>query len=372
MDGPGPHESNDLAMPTSPTVRLHVGFGTALLIVLAVGAALLLINAAGAASQPLGWALACATVALLVQPVINWLAQHMRRGFAVLLTLLGLLVLLAGAWIGVATTVADNVNTLSDLAPEAAAELEAEHEIAREFRLEERVTAFVTELEQDLGQTAQLRRSTSTASTYVVTGVLTIFFIIWGERLAAGAVQQVRDERRRRTVETVAATALRNWRAYTLRALGETIAVTLTFWLALSLLDVPAPFVLALIIGVFAVVPFVGIVLGAIPALLFAATESLTTSVAVAGIVAIAVVIERFAVRGRVRASGVYVGPALPLIVGLVGFELYGPGGSIYGVLLLILGISIADQVALQRDDPTSVDLADDMPESNAGTKSPT
>lgn len=342
----------------SEPVRLHVGLGTALLVVLAVGASLLLINVAGAASQPLGWALACAIVAMLVQPVITRLERHMRRGLAVLLTLLGLAALLAGAWVGVAASVADNVGTIRDLAPEAAAELEAENELAREFRLEERVAAFVDELDEDLGQSAQLRRSTSTASTYVVTGVLTVFFVVWGGRIASGALAQIRDEHRRRRIEAVALGALRNWRSYTLHAIAEVVLLTVGFWLGLYLLDIPAPFVLGLFIGVFAVVPYIGILIGAIPALLFAAADGVGTGLAVAALVVAAMVVEVVAARRRVRASGVYVGPALPIIVGLLGFELYGPGGSIYGVLLLVLGIAIVDEVAAQSDDPTSAELA--------------
>lgn len=351
-------DSTEATQPES--VRLHVGFVTALLIILAVGTAVLLISVAAAASQPLGWALACATVALLVQPVIDGLGRHMRRGLAVLVTLLGLTVLLAGAWIGVATTVADNVDTLRDRAPEAAAELEEENQFAREFRLEERVTAFVDELDEDLGQTAQLRRSTSTASTYVVTGVLTVFFMVWGRRLAAGAFDQIRDERRRASTRRIASRAVRNWRVYSLRAIAEAIVVTVTFWLCLYLLDIPAPFVLGLIVGAFAVVPYVGILIGSIPALLFAAADGVVTGLAVLALVVAALAIELVAVRRRVEASDVYVGPALPLIVGLLGFELYGPGGAIYGVLLLVLGIAVVDQVAARRDDPTSAELAAD------------
>ena len=352
----------DEAADPSRTARLDIGFTTALLVVLAVGAAILLINVFSAASQPLGWALACATVALLVQPVIGWLSRYMKRGFAVVITLFGIAVLLAGAWIGVANTVADNIATLRDQAPQAAAELEQDSGVARDFDLEARVTAFVEELDDELGGTAQLRRSTSTASTYVVTGVLTVFFIAYGDRLAAGALRQIRNDDRRATTQHVANRAVHRWRSYSLRAIAEAITVTVTAWLALYLIDVPAPFVLGLVLGGFAVIPYVGILIGGIPTLLFAAADGTASVLAVIVLVAALEVTHILAVRRRVNASGVYLGPALPLIVGLLGFQLYGLGGVIYGVLLLILAIAIADELATRRHEPTSAQLAAGTP----------
>ena len=54
---------------------------------------------------------------------------------------------------------------------------------------------------------------------------------------------------------------------------------------------------------------------------------------------------EIFVVRRRIDGVTLCVGPALPLIVALVGWDLYGLGGAIYGVMLLILALAIADAV---------------------------
>ena len=104
-------------------------------------------------------------MALLVQPVIGWLGRYMTRGLAVLVTLFALAALLAGAWIGVANTVADNVETVRDQAPQVAAELEQDSELARDLALEERVTAFVDELDDELvARQATFARLTSSVS----------------------------------------------------------------------------------------------------------------------------------------------------------------------------------------------------------------
>lgn len=47
-----------------------------------------------------------------------------------------------------------------------------------------------------------------------------------------------------------------------------------------------------------------------------------------------------------VRASGLYVGPAVIVIGALTGFELYGIGGAIYGAALTVLGVAVIDATA--------------------------
>jgi predicted PurR-regulated permease PerM len=59
---------------------------------------------------------------------------------------------------------------------------------------------------------------------------------------------------------------------------------------------------------------------------------------------------EALVVRRRVDGRMLYVGPALPLIVALIGWDIYGLGGAIYGVLLLIL--ALADAVNIESGEP--------------------
>ena len=162
--------------------RLVFGFGTAMAIVLAVLLAVVLGGAVSAASQPLAWGLACAVVAGLSRALVDRFGRHMSNGLAVLLTLLVLLVVFGGAWLGSVATVTDNVETLTEEAPAAAAEIEADNKTARDFELEERVTAFVDELDSRLGRDAQAGKSASTISSYLVSGILVIFLIGYGPK----------------------------------------------------------------------------------------------------------------------------------------------------------------------------------------------
>jgi predicted PurR-regulated permease PerM len=61
---------------------------------------------------------------------------------------------------------------------------------------------------------------------------------------------------------------------------------------------------------------------------------------------------EALVVRRRVDGRTLHVGPALPLIVALIGWDIYGLGGAIYGVLLLILALAFADAVNIESGEP--------------------
>ena len=117
--------------------------------------------------------------------------------------MLGLGLLLALAWGGAVNTLADNVETLKEEAPIAAAEIESDSEIARDFGLTQRVERFVDDLDGELGTTAALQRSASTASTYAVTGILVLFLIGYGPKFVGAGLAQIDDERRRERVARV-------------------------------------------------------------------------------------------------------------------------------------------------------------------------
>ena len=69
----------------------------------------------------------------------------------------------------------------------------------------------------------------------------------------------------------------------------------------------------------------------------------------IAAVLALLVALQLFealVVRRRVDPATVYVGPALALIVMLIGWSLYGLGGAISSVLLLVLLLAVGQAVA--------------------------
>ena len=60
--------------------------------------------------------------------------------------------------------------------------------------------------------------------------------------------------------------------------------------------------------------------------------------------------VEAAVVRPRVDPRTVRLGPTIALVVALLGFELYGVGGAVYGVALAVVGLAALDAVGRLRD----------------------
>ena len=140
--------------------------------------------------------------------------------------------------------------------------------------------------------------------------------------------------------------AYRRWARYVWSAAAHGLAITLLAWPLLWWLDLPGPFVLALLLGMLSVVPYVGIPLAGAGVMLFAwATTDVATIAAVGLFILGASVVQIAMVRRRVDAETLYVGPAVPVIVGLLGWQLYGFGGALYGIILAVGGLAVIGAV---------------------------
>jgi predicted PurR-regulated permease PerM len=122
------------------------------------------------------------------------------------------------------------------------------------------------------------------------------------------------------------------------------------------LLDLPAPVLLGLIAGVLAVLPVMGTVIGAIPAVLLAlAFQSSAAAVVVLALALAIEVIDTVVIRPRVRGRAGDVGPALIVVVCLLAFDLYGIGGALYGFIALTFVIALVRQLGIGQDRPEAV-----------------
>ena len=61
--------------------------------------------------------------------------------------------------------------------------------------------------------------------------------------------------------------------------------------------------------------------------------------------------VEAAIVRPWVDPRTVRLGPAAPIIVGLLAFELYGAGGAIYGIALTVIVLAALDALGRIRSD---------------------
>jgi len=324
--------------PSIKVLQVRLSVGSTLLVIGAVATALVISNLFGAARRQVAWAVAASVVAWLLSWVIRVLNRWIPRPLAVLVTMLGFVVLVVGGWVGVRATLRLEIDKLQTALPAAAQDLEQRYDAAASFHLAERTQAFMNSLDERFGTQAQVAAAAGTASTYMVTGVLMLFLLAYGPRFVSAALRQIADPDQRESVAAVLSRASNGAQAYLLIALAQTIAITAICSVVFYLLDLPAPFVLGLLVGWLSAIPYLGIIVSGLAPLLAAATEphEFTYVVLVALLVGLQLV-EAFVIRPRADRRTIRVGPALMLIGTLIGFEAYGIGGAIYGTALLVL-----------------------------------
>jgi predicted PurR-regulated permease PerM len=317
----------------------------------AIAAAVVTFDMASAASRTIGWAVACAVIAALIEPLVGALARWIPRVLAIVVVLLSIAAAGVGVASGVLNALDRQFDRLIEEAPRAAAELEQSErfgEVARDFRLEERVGEVLDRLQEPTSGIAA--EAPSTTSTYLICAVLIAFFLSWGPRLGRAVLLQVPDEQRRERIGAISRVAFAHARGYALGALARSMVSGLIAYGLCRWQDVPVATVVAVTVGAFAFVPGFGIVVGGLPALLLKAGLDPGSGAVVLGAAFFGLqVIDQLILRKVVAPRSVVVGPAAIVIALVLGFEIYGVGGAFYGGALAILGVAYLDAAADYR-----------------------
>jgi len=360
---------------SAPPQRLVVRISARTAVVVVVGFVLVVMaqRVFVAAHAPLSWAVAAAVAAVLVDPIVDVLDKRIPRLPAVIVALI---VMAAAVWgvIYVAfDDLAEGVDRLGEAAQEAAGELEDRDDgvgsLARDVDAQRRVDLFVEALDDRVtGGDDVLASTAGTAPTYFVGGILTLFLMSYGPRLAQSAVEQLPEERTQREITHVVQTSLQRSRRAIFLTLAEGLAVGLAVATAARLLDVPSAAALGLAAGVMALLPHVGLVLGTLPLVLLvlALRSDLATLVTVV-VVITCQLLDSFLVRRRVSHASVHIGLLVPWVVVLVGYTVYGVGGAAYGLAFAVFGLAVLDE--LRRRTPDTMPGGDDQVEGPDGDR---
>lgn len=329
-------------------LRVTVGAQPVALVLGAVAVAIMAFTVAGAARRILGWALACAIVAIVVEPVVHALSRYLPRVVAIVVTLLLTAAIGATVAAGVLQDLGNQFDRLRVELPRAAAELESEGGLAENVRLRERVEELLDDVRDPRSGLAS--EAPGTLSAYFVSGILTIFLLASGPKLARAALDQVRDAAWRARLRLVTGEALRRGRVYVLASLAKGAAAGLVAGVLCWVEGVPAPVVLGVAAGVGSVIPGLGIVLAGIPALVLEAGLGTPAGIVRLAVVYIALQIaDGLVVRRIISPRSLVVGPAAVVIALVIGFEVYGLGGALYGAALavfLMAGLDAAGRLS--------------------------
>lgn len=317
------------------------------------------------AHQVLGWAAASSIVAVAIAPLVTRFDAAMPRPVAIAAAIL-LLALVAGgaAWV-YNVGVLDEVGRLQEAAPAIAADIEARDDrlgtLARDIGLERQVAELVERLDERTGTGGDVVRSLAlSAPPFFISMILTIFLILFGRRIVTGAVEQLPPKYGRPLGRALPRAVRRAQVAYA-GAIAQAVVNGAAVHVAARMLDVPAAGLLALLAGLVAMVPYVGISLGWLPVLGLALGVAPMAQVLVAALVAVAIqVLEAVWWRPLVDGRGVYVGPAVVVVVAVLGHAVYGLGAALTASAFAVVALALVDELTGEDEPiPTPLDEPD-------------
>ena len=318
-------------------------------IVLAVALTAALLGITRASVRVLGWMAAAASLAALLEPLVDALARHMRRGIAVLLTVIALLGSIGGVAYLTVNDIVHEVHVLQRNAPERARELEESERfgsVAKAFDLEAKTKAAVKEIPERLrgGSSADALRSAGTRGVaYLATTVLTVFLILNGRKLVLAGLAQIPDERRRELLRASLREGGRRGVEYVTGSLGMAALAGLLVALVAGVVDVPGAIPLGLWAALWDLVPVLGAVIGALPVAVLAAASSPARGLFVFAFFLLYEVAEALVLQRRIERSTVHVGPFLTVVSGSIGLELYGIGGALFAFFVVTVAMGVLE-----------------------------
>jgi predicted PurR-regulated permease PerM len=323
------------------------------LALLAIVAVLLGRNVFLAATQPLGWVVAAAGVALVLWPLIEWQSRWIPRGVAIAVTLATGVTVMAGAGVGLFLEVQDQLGQLGEQLPAAAAQLEqrrGDDSVFAQLEFSVLVRDVVDESSRRILPEPTIEQAVGTVPAYLVSAVLVVFFLVWGRAILDGAGRQISDPERRQRVGAVASAAAGRAQRYVVGALGLGVLVAVLVGLLAWWAGLPTPLVLGVVVGMASFVPYIGVLFGSVPVLLLsAASQSATITVLLAVALVAVQVGSTIALHTVVEPRTLRVGPAVIVIGALVGSDLYGIGGALVSILAGIVLVAVID--AMSRGD---------------------
>ena len=306
--------------------------------------------------RPLTWLVVAGFLAIALSGPVNLLSRRMKRGLAMAIVYLALLllpVLLGGLFV---PPIVNGVQSLADNAPGYAQDLRefvAENETLRNLEEDYQITQKLQEeagkLPGRVGDAAAILRDVGFGLVDSIFALFTIVilsaFLVgsgrrWIDRLIALQPAD-RRERMTRTVDRIAE-AVGN---YVGGALVQATIAGITTYIVLLILGVPFRAPLAVLVFLFDLIPLVGATIAAVIVGIVTVFTDFPTATIVWSIWAIVYQqIENNLIQPQIQKRAVNVHPFAVLVAVLFGSTLFGIGGA-----LLAIPIAAAIQISLRE-----------------------
>ena len=294
--------------------------------------------------KPISWVLIAIFLAAALSPPVNRLNQHMRRGFAIAITYLGLLAvpvlliaLIVPPLIGEANDFADNVPRYADDVTEYVQDNDRLREINEDYDITQKLEEEAGKLPSRLGGAAGTLRDIGFGIVNSLFALLTILvlsaFLLGSGRQWTDAFIDSRPpeqrERIRRARDNIASAV----GGYVAGALTIAFIAGIATYIVLLILGVPFRGPLAVIAGLFSLIPLVGATIAAVLIGVVTLFENFPTATIIWAVWAIVYQqIENHLIQPQIQKRTVNVHPFITIVAVLFGSTLLGVLGALVAI----------------------------------------
>ncbi len=334
----------------------YVGFVGAIGVLVAIA----LVDALGRASSTITLLVVALFLALGLEPVVDFLVRRgLRRGGAIAVVFLAVIGVFVGFGFMIAPIIVDQGTELARTLPTYVIDVQRAPwfvDLDQRYDIVGRVTE---EVQQRLGNGetfAALFGGVLGAGQALLGGVfstltvliLTLYFLASMRTLRSTAYAMAPASRRER-VTLIGDEISKRIGGY----VGGQIAIAtlngLCSYVLMLILGIPYPAVLAIVVGVFGLIPLVGAGLGAVVVIVVALFVSLPTAVIVLVYYVVYQQVENYLIAPKVMAKTVSVPGAVCLVAALIGGTLLGALGALIAIPIAAGILLIVQEVLMPR-----------------------
>ena len=351
---PGPGETAPLPVqvPTRPEPTPRAVLRTVLVVVCAV----LAIYLVYLLRKPLGWLVLATFIAVALSGPVNLLSRHMRRGVAIAIAYLGLVLIPVGLGAIVVPPIVREVTDLANDAPHYVQDAQdwinkndTLRKLDREYNIGDQLQRKAEELPTHLDDAASVLSSvggTIVSSLFAALNILilSVFMVASGRRWIDWGVAQARPEHAPRITRALdrIGIAVGN---YVGGALLQATIAGITTFVVLTILGVPFAAPLAVVVGFFDLIPLVGATIAAVLVGFVTAFHNFPVATIVWAIWAIVYQqVENTIIQPQIQKRAVETHAFAVLVSVLFGATLFGIVGA-----LLAIPFAASIQIALRE-----------------------
>jgi predicted PurR-regulated permease PerM len=337
---------------------------------------------------PLSWIFVAGFIAVAMSAPINWLSRHMKRGLAIAITYLGLILLPFALLALLVPPIVEQVNNLVDDAPQYAQDVTKfvnENEQLRQLNEDYDLTAKLQEEAGKLpGRVGDVAGVLGDIGLGIVNGIFVAVTILTLSIFMVGGGPRWRDAFLRRQPGDRGNSLRRMFEAisyatgnYVQGALLQATIAGVSAFIMLTILGIPYAAALAVIVFALDLIPLIGATLGAVLVgivVLIAGDWPIDLIVWVIFSIVYQQV-ENNVIQPRIQSKAVALEPFLVVVSVLFGSTLFGIMGA-----LLAVPIAASIQIAVREylryrggrfDDPGDDPRGEDEPEPEAPPSAP-